>query len=48
MKGFILFISLGFLIGLVSFNETESDTYNTTKNLKSKGYTDKEIKTVAR
>jgi len=43
MKGFILFISLGFLIGLVSFNETESDTYNTTKNLKSKGYTDKEI-----
>jgi hypothetical protein len=43
MKGFILFISLGFLIGLVSFNETESDTYNTTNNLKPKGYTDKEI-----
>jgi len=43
MKGFILFISLGFLIGLVSFNETESDTYYTTNNLKSKGYTDEEI-----
>jgi len=43
MKGFILFIFFGFLIGLVSFNETESDTYYTTNNLKSKGYTDEEI-----
>jgi hypothetical protein len=43
MKGFILFISLGFLIGLVSFNETELDTKNTTKNFKSKGYTEEEI-----
>ena len=43
MKGFILFISLGFLIGLVSFDETELDTKNTTKNFKSKGYTDEEI-----
>jgi len=44
MKGFIFFTSLGFLIGLVSFNVTESDIYNTTKNLKSKGYTEEEIK----
>ncbi len=43
MKGFILFISLGFLIGLISFNKTELDTKNTTKNFKSKGYTDEEI-----
>jgi hypothetical protein len=43
MKGFILFTSLGFLIGLVSFNETESDTFNTTNNLKPKGYTEEEI-----
>jgi hypothetical protein len=43
MKGFIFFTSLGFLIGLVSFNDTESDTYNTTNNLKPKGYTDEEI-----
>ena len=43
MKGFILFTSLGFLIGLVSFNETELDTKNTTQNFKSKGYTEEEI-----
>jgi hypothetical protein len=43
MKGFILFISLGFLIGLVSFNETELDSKNTTQNFKSKGYTEEEI-----
>jgi hypothetical protein len=43
MKGFILFTSLGFLIGLVSFNISESDNYNTTKNFKSKGYTEEEI-----
>jgi len=43
MKGFIFFTSLGFLIGLVSFNVTESDIYNTTKNLKAKGYSDEDI-----
>jgi hypothetical protein len=44
MRQLFLFTSLGFIIGLVSINETESDTYNTTKNLKSKGYTEEEIK----
>lgn len=43
MRQLFLFTSLGFIIGLVSFNETELDTKNTTKNFKSKGYTDEEI-----
>jgi len=43
MRHLFLFTSLGFIIGLVSFNETELDTKNTTKNFKSKGYTDEEI-----
>ena len=43
MRHLFLFTSLGFIIGLVSFNETESDTYYTAKNLKAKDYTEEEI-----
>jgi hypothetical protein len=43
MRQLFLFTSLGFIIGLISFNQNESDTYNTTNNLKPKGYTDEEI-----
>jgi hypothetical protein len=43
MRQLFLFTSLGFIIGLVSFNETESDTYYTAKNLKAKDYTEEEI-----
>ena len=34
---------MGFIIGLISFKNTELDTKNTTNNLKSKGYTEEEI-----
>jgi len=43
MRQLFLFTSLGFIIGLISFNQNESNSYNTTNNLKSKGYTEEEI-----
>lgn len=43
MRQLFLFTSLGFIIGLISFNQNESNSYKTTKNLKSKGFTDEEI-----
>jgi hypothetical protein len=43
MRQLFLFTSLGFIIGLISFKNTELDTKNTTKNFKSKGYTHEEI-----
>jgi hypothetical protein len=43
MRQLFLFTSLGFIIGLISFNQNESNSYNTTKNLKSRGFTDEEI-----
>ncbi len=42
MRQLFLFTSLGFIIGLISFNQNESNSYNTTNNLKSKGYTEEE------
>jgi hypothetical protein len=44
MRQLFLFTSLGFIIGLISFNQNESDSYNKTENFKSKGYTEEEIK----
>ena len=44
MRQLFLFTCLGFIIGLISFNQTESDTYNKTENFKSKGYSEEEIK----
>lgn len=43
MRQLFLFTSLGFIIGLISFNQNESNSYKTTKNLKSRGFTDEEI-----
>ena len=43
MRQLFLFTSLGFIIGLISFNQNESNSYNTTKNLKSRGFTEEEI-----